>query len=467
MATYALPPQKGMADVLNEAADANERGMEGARRSALTMSQLQGEQQRQRFAEVEAGRAEKRFGFEVEGQEYQRRQRQREETMIGDIDAATQKYLFRDVEEPNPNATAGSIPGRQVASVDAQSGQVTPPPPATIKRRVPVDLATPEGLRGIADFQVAVFQARAKAGKVDQGEMNQLITFGNMLEQRGNRDLFRQALSGDDKATASLAAKLGLDPSNLKIEGGVDNDKNSKGYGFPNIFAVRREYDPATQKTTVIRTPIGHLAALYSPEVYDAAIAKPLEAQTKQSTITYQGKAGDAATANAAAATSDAATRATVGRSTVALNTARAAALSDGTDPVNTAAHKTSLYSSFTDADGKNIVLPSAATNKARIAGQAEALGLTRRQAQRFADEEWARITSNRADIISRMRAQKEAGGTKLPNTVRVNVGLEDEGLTSFTSMYLSSQGDEGLAARVKAYAARRASAMRDPKDED
>lgn len=467
MATYAIPPQKGIADVLNEAADANERGMEGARRSALTMSQLQGEQQRQRFAEAEAGRQDKRFGFEVENQEYQRRQREREQKMVDDISAAAQGYLFREVSEPNPNATAGSIPGREVASVDAQTGRTTMPPPATVTRRVPLDLSTPEGLRGIADFQVAVFQARAKAGKVDQNELNSLVTFGNLLEQRGNRDLFRQALSGDERATTSLAAKLGLDPNNLRIEGGVDNDKNSKTYGFPNIFAVRSTPD-GKGGTTITRTPIGHLAALYSPEIYEATVTKPTALTQAVADVRYKDAAGAAATSNAQSTAQDAATRARVGDSTVKLNDARASALKDGTDPVNTAAHKTSLYSSFTDADGKNIVLPSAATNKARIAGQAEALGIPRRQAQRFADEEWARITANRSDIISRMRAKKEAeGGKPLANTVRINVGLEDEGLTSFTSAYLNSQGDEGLAARARLYMSRRQAAMKDPKDED
>lgn len=414
MATYAIPPQKGMADVLNEAADANERGMESTRRSALTMSQLQGEQQRQRFAEAEAGRAEKRFGFESENQDFLRRQRKREEDMVTDIEGATQKYLFREVEEPNPNATSGSIPGRQVAFVDAQSGQTTPPPPATIKRRVPVDLATPEGLRGIADFQVAVFQARAKAGKVDQNEMNQLITFGSMLEQRGNRDLFRQALSGDQKATASLASKLGMDPNNLTIVGGVDEDKNSKSYGFPNIFAVRRTTD-GNGKETVVRTPIGHLAAMYAPEVYDATIGKPLAAMKDQSTITYQGKAGDAAVTSANAAASNANTNA-------ALLGARRNLLGAQTDyyrgrndaagiKTDTATSAQRFASAFGNLDGKVPAVTGAFAQHGSIQEWARTKGgLQGAAAQIFANDQFSLIRQQVNSILpSALQRQEDA----------------------------------------------------------
>ena len=310
MATYAIPPQKGMADVLNEAADANERGMESSRRSALTLSQLQGEQQRQRFAESEAGRAEKRFGFETENQDYQRRVREREEEYIKSVGDIAQNTLFQEVKDRNPKFDPRSV--AQV-SVDAQgnSSAAAGAEPEFISRKVPVDLATPEGLRAVSNFQLGVFQARAKAGKVDQNEMNSLVTFGNMLEQRGNRDLFRQALSGDQKATASLASKLGLDPNNLSIAGGVDEDKGSKSYGFPNIFAIRRQPDGKGGET-IVRTPIGHLAALYAPEVYDAAVGKPLAAMKDQSTITYQGKSGDAAVTSANASASNASTNASL-----------------------------------------------------------------------------------------------------------------------------------------------------------
>jgi hypothetical protein len=406
MATYAIPPQKGIADVLNEAADANERGMEGSRRSALTMSQLQGERQRQRFAEAEAGRQEKRFGFEVENQEYQRRQRQREEYMITGINDAASRYLFKDVERPNPNAqpagreVAFAQPGAVVNGVK-QPDTVIPPPPATIKSRVPLDLTSPEGLRGIADFQVAVFQARAKAGKVDQGEMNSLITFGNMLEQRGNRDMFRQALSGDQQATASLAAKLGMDPSNLTIVGGVDEDKSSKSYGFPNIFAVRRATD-GNGRETVTRTPIGHLAALYAPEVYDAAIGKPLAAMKDQSTITYQGKAGDAAVTNANAAVTSANASASNARTNASLLDARKGLIGAQTDyyrgrndaagiKTDTATSAQRFASAFANLDGKVPAVTGAFAQHGSIQEWARTKGgLQGAAAQVFANDQFS-----------------------------------------------------------------------------
>lgn len=445
MAQYAIAPQKGFADVLNEAADANERGIESDRRSALTVSQLQSEQARRRFAENADARAQEEAGRQRSRFDWEQEDRKRSDEMIKSFQDSANRHLFKDV----PDETKAAIP------FAGQPGEVAQPAPM---KRVPIDLSTPEGLRAIASFQQEVFGARVRAGKVDQNEFNQLLTFSNMLEQRGNRDMFRKALSGDPEATAQIAKLANLDPSGLQIRGGVNKD------GFPDLFAVTTRTENG--KVVNAQVPIGHLAAIYAPEIYEATVSKPLGAAKDKAAIKHYQDTGSAALTNASANQADAQTRAKVGDSTISLNKARANALSDGTDPVNTASHKTSLYSSFTDAEGKNIVLPSASTNKARIAGQAEALGMNRRQAQRFADEEWARITANRSAIIAQIRAKKETeGGKPIPNTVRNNVQLEDEGLTSFTGAFLNSQGEEGLEARARLYMSRRASAMKDDKE--
>lgn len=287
-----MPPQRGIADVLNEQSDANERGLEGDRRSALTVSQLQGEQQRRELAinaDKRAGEAAQRdqirFGYETDRAEFDKRERARTEELLNSFKASADRHLFKDV----PDETKAAIP------FDGTPGTVAQPQPM---KRVPVDLSTSEGLKAIANFQQEVFSARVKAGKVDQGEMTQLLTFSNMLEQRGNRDMFRKALSGDSDATAQIAKLANLDPTSLKIVGGVNKA------GFPDIFALSSKTENG--KTTNTTTPIGHLAAIYAPDIYDAVVTKPLGAKKDQTAITTSltnaaanTKSADAAMMNA------------------------------------------------------------------------------------------------------------------------------------------------------------------------
>lgn len=391
MATYAIPPQKGMADVLNEAADANERGMEGARRSALTMSQLQGEQQRQRFAEAEAGRQDKRFGFEVENQEYQRRVRQRQETYIDDVNKIGQEELFEKVQVRNPK-WSGRPP---VATVDAQSGTTTQAEPEFITINRPYDLNTPQGLQAVARFQLRNFQARVKAGLVDQNELNQIVTFSDMMEKRGYRDLFRNAISGDEKATAALAGKLNLDPGTTRFVADVDNDKNSKQYGIPNVFAETTVPDGKGGFTRK-RTAIGHFLSMYAPEVYEATVTKPLAAIKDQSTITYQGKAGDAAVTSANAAAANAQSAAGLRSAQTNLANAQAGVLAEtgGRVPNNPATDALRFSSNFSERGSsqpfKSPAMESGYNLLAGWVGQQPGLGqLSTRQ---FLDSEWAQI---------------------------------------------------------------------------
>ena len=142
---------------------------------------------------------------------------------------------------------------------------------------------------------------------------------------------------------------------------------------------------------------------------------------------------------------------------------ARAAAIADEGDKVNTAAHKTSLYSSYTDSEGKNLVLPSAATNKARIAAQAEAIGMTRKQAAHFADQEWAALTAGRKQWESLARDEWEkSNGKKAPNNFKTGMQFEDAGLSTATTAFINSQTDNGLAAKAKAFMARKSRALND-----
>lgn len=410
MATYAIPPQKGIADVLNEAADANERGMESARRSALTMSQLQGEQQRQRFAEAEAGRQDKRFGFEVENQEHQRRIRQRQETYIEDVNKIGQEELFEKVQVRNPKWS-----GRQpIATVDAQSGTTTQAEPEFITVNRPYDLNTPQGLQAVARFQLRNFQARVKAGLVDQNELNQIVTFSDMMEKRGYRDLFRNAISGDEKATAALAGKLNLDPGTTRFVADVDNDKNSKQYGIPNVFAETTVSDGKGGFTRK-RTAIGHFLSMYAPEVYEATVTKPLAAIKDQSTITYQGKAGDAAVTSANAAASNANTNA-------ALLGARRSLLGAQTDyyrgrndaagiKTDTATSAQRFASAFGNLDGKVPAVTGAFAQHGSIQEWARTKGgLQGAAAQIFANDQFSLIRQQVNSVLpAALQRQEDA----------------------------------------------------------
>ena len=215
--------QKTMGAILNEAADANERGMESSRRSALTNLQIKGQ---------------------VADQNYQEEQRGRDREFYGGMKAAAQKHLFKDETVPGSSAITGA-PGEVI-----QPAQT---------RRIPIDLSTSDGLKAIGAFQQEVFQLRASQGRITGEEMGQLLNFRKTLDQAGATEEFRAALGGDPTAVASLSKRLGVGGA-VKIMSGFDD------VGMPQIYALTRSDGPGG-KLVEQKVPVGHLLAAISPDV--------------------------------------------------------------------------------------------------------------------------------------------------------------------------------------------------------
>lgn len=216
--------QKTMGAILNEAADANERGMESSRRSALTNLQIKGQ---------------------VADQNYQEEQRGRDREFYGGMKAAAQKHLFKDEMIPGSGGAITGAPGEVI-----QPSQM---------RRIPIDLSTSDGLKAIAAFQQEVFQLRASQGRITGEEMGQLLSFRKTLDQAGATEEFRAALGGDPTAIASLSKRLGVGGA-VKIMSGFDD------VGMPQIYALTRSDGPGG-KVVENKVPVGHLLAAISPDV--------------------------------------------------------------------------------------------------------------------------------------------------------------------------------------------------------
>jgi len=215
--------QRTIGAILNEAADANERGMESSRRSALTNVQIKGQ---------------------VADQNWQEEQRGRDREFFGGMKAAAQKHLFKDETVPGSSAITGA-PGEVI-----QPAQT---------RRIPVDLSTSDGLKAISAFQQEVFQLRASQGRITGEEMGQLLNFRKTLDQAGATEEFRSALGGDPAAIASLSKRLGVGGA-VKIMSGFDD------VGMPQIYALTRSDGPGG-KLVEQKVPVGHLLAAISPDV--------------------------------------------------------------------------------------------------------------------------------------------------------------------------------------------------------
>lgn len=257
--------QKTMGAILNEAADANERGMESSRRSALTNLQIKGQ---------------------VADQNYQEEQRGRDREFYGGMKAAAQKHLFKDEMIPGSGGAITGVPGETI-----QPSQM---------RRIPIDLSTPDGLKAISAFQQEVFQLRASQGRITGEEMGQLLSFRKTLDQAGATEEFRAALGGDPTAIASLSKRLGVGGA-VKIMSGFDD------VGMPQIYALTRSDGPGG-KVVENKLPVGHLLAAISPDVdgmlksqRDDVKARD-DMQNSASTRLYQDRSGRAALENAATA---------------------------------------------------------------------------------------------------------------------------------------------------------------------
>lgn len=257
--------QRTMGAILNEAADANERGMESSRRSALTNLQIKGQ---------------------VADQNWQEEQRNRDREFYGDMSAAAQRHLFKDEVVPGTSAISGA-PGS--LNTPAQT------------RRIPIDLSTSDGLKAIGAFQQEVFQLRAKQGRITGEEMGQLLSFRKTLDQAGATADFKAALGGDESAAAALGKRLGVNGA-VKIMSGFDDAE------LPQIFAITRSEQNG--KVVEQKIPVGHLIAALSPDV-DTMLKSQREGikfkddlLNSGSTRTYQDRQGRAALMNAETAAS-------------------------------------------------------------------------------------------------------------------------------------------------------------------
>lgn len=262
--------QKTMGAILNEAADANERGMESSRRSALTNLQIKGQ---------------------VADQNWQEEQRGRDREFYGGMKAAAQKHLFKDEIIPGSGGAITGAPGEVI-----QPSQM---------RRIPIDLSTSEGLKAISAFQQEVFQLRASQGRITGEEMGQLLDFRKRLDQAGATQDFKAALGGDEQAAARLGKIIGVSDT-VKVLSGFDDAT------MPQIYALTRSVKDG--KVVEQKVPVGHLIGAVSPDI-DAMLKSQREGvkfgddlQNSASTRTYQDRQGRAALENAATARTNAET---------------------------------------------------------------------------------------------------------------------------------------------------------------
>ena len=256
--------QKTMGAILNEAADANERGMESSRRSALTNLQIKGQ---------------------VADQNYQEEQRGRDREFYGGMKAAAQKHLFKDEMIPGSGGAITGAPGEVI-----QQSQM---------RRIPIDLSTSDGLKAIAAFQQEVFQLRASQGRITGEEMGQLLDFRKRLDQAGATQDFKAALGGDEQAAARLGKIIGVSDT-VKVLSGFDDAS------MPQIYALTRSVKDG--KVVEQKVPVGHLIGAASSDLEamlksqrDDVKARD-EMRSSASTRLYQDRSGRAALENAGTA---------------------------------------------------------------------------------------------------------------------------------------------------------------------
>lgn len=196
--TYAIPPQsRGMADVLNEAADSEDRNLEGNRRQALTMQQIKSDQQRNQLASEAGARDQTRFSYETQKLDREKATFDRAERIRKKTEDSYQVNMFEEV--PNPAYNAKAIPN----TVTGPGGVVTTDPNAGIPRtiRQHIDTTnTPKMLRGMTRTLGDAFAARASEGEFDGKQIKEMMDLRSHLESSGNKDDLLKALSGDKDA---------------------------------------------------------------------------------------------------------------------------------------------------------------------------------------------------------------------------------------------------------------------------
>jgi hypothetical protein len=439
-----------MADVLNEAADSEDRNLEGNRRQALTLQQIKSDQQRNDLAAQQGARDETRFGYEKDRLVREKAAFDRAENIRKDVEASAQRHLFADV--PNPQYNNQAIP----TTVEGPAGAVAVDPNANIPKtiRQPIDLGSREGLKATVNFLGDAFAARIKHGEMKPEEITQMMSVRKNLEDKGVHDDLLAAFKGDAGALDAISAKMGLPSGTARLEVNIDQKS-----GIPGVFA-----SIADGKGGYTKKNVDYLVAALDKGVYDAVLGTGMTTAKDKSTINYQNASG-------AAATSNAATSATNAKNSGRLIDAKVAALDDKGAPVNTAAYRSQFFSSQLDADGKNLMLPSGSSNLGRIRGVGQELGLSMGQSDDFAKTEWANLMGLRDTTVAKLKKQEDPNGVKHWNKQDL-VNLEDRALTGLTEQLISDKSDKGeMFQKASAYAKRRAekraSAMKTDKEED
>ena len=454
-----------MADVLNEAADAEDRNIEGNRRQALTLQQIKSDQQKNQLASEQGERDKTRFGYETERLDQEQKDRQNLNSYRDANVKIGQKHFFESVENPawtdaNKNAVA-------MANANGQPAPTIDPsiPQYLIK---PIDLASRKGLAATAAYTNESFINGLNHNLITRDDIEKTLATREKLEKQGYLADARLALKGDPDALKNLTAAMGLPPGSTSLT--TELDKN----GVPKLFVSSIDAKGNSQKKDV-----SNLIAAVSPEFYDAVMVKPTATAAAVSNIEYQGVAGAAATKNAnnSAVTADAAkqnaaTNATNSKNLGELYKARAAALDDRGAPVNTAAYRSQFFSSQLDTEGKNLMLPSGSSNQGRIKGVAQELGLTTGQSDSFAQTEWANLMGLRDQAVAREKLVVDPTGKKTFWSKQELVQMEDRALSKLTDALVKDKSEQGpLFQRASAYAKRRAekraSAMKSEKDEE
>lgn len=211
--------------VLGEAADANERSMEGSRRAALTNVQLKGE---------------------VENQKWTNEQRDRSRAYLKDLQAAYDEKMF-DTE---------TVPSQQPQAIpDGTPGTVFPGE-QTVKK--PIDPGSKRGIERIAELRMIDFGLRVKHGLVQPEEYSQIIDFRKKMDSMGVTDELQAAIRGDANAAVSFGEHVGI-KGVQGIQSGVDEN------GFLDVYAIVANPDGSARKVS-----IGHWAAAFSPEIASA-----------------------------------------------------------------------------------------------------------------------------------------------------------------------------------------------------
>lgn len=184
-------------NVLNEASDAYERGMESRRREALTNVQLQGQ---------------------IEDRNYQRSERERL-TRIRDRIAQAGRETF-EVEETVPGAITQDADGAAIRSPDAKRTRVINP----------FD-GSPEAVAATATWLGKVGKIRMEEGEFTPEQLQAFQQSMDYSETRGIRQAVRRYFTtNDQKELAPIEKMFGMQEGSFRL---MTEDQN----GIPSIVA--------------------------------------------------------------------------------------------------------------------------------------------------------------------------------------------------------------------------------------